>query len=320
MQSAVVEDDTTLSKPYWMWYLASYLLAKGDASALYISPVFADAPINRQHTVTMTYGSLPWYLDRYHEASAIGTPTGMMAWIHTNHTRSTASINGTNMLPNFSSPDQSNESLARGWNDIGAGTYRRVAPTLIHGLKSYAIEVACYSAEEQAGAKHEWQAPLGKPLKSSFLLLSGWSKAMVDGVGSARDYSLYVDLMYVDGTLLEGQLVSFAAGVRGWQEAQLHIRLTKPVANINVYCLYRKRIGRVLFAGVSLTAHADQLPAVATRPYSGGFVAANPQPIGTPGVRVELPQGRLYRNLATNETVSGHVTVVARNATVLLLV
>lgn len=55
MQSAVAEDDSTLDEPWWVWYLASYLLAKGESSALYISPVFADAPVNRQHTVTMTY-------------------------------------------------------------------------------------------------------------------------------------------------------------------------------------------------------------------------------------------------------------------------
>jgi 2,5-diketo-D-gluconate reductase A len=80
MQSAVSEDDSTLSTPYWLWYLASYLLAKGDASALYISPVFADAPVDRQHTVTMTYGQVPWYLTRYREASVIGTAIGMIEW------------------------------------------------------------------------------------------------------------------------------------------------------------------------------------------------------------------------------------------------
>jgi hypothetical protein len=79
-QSAVVEDDTTLSAAYWRWYLASYLLAKGDASALYISPVFADAPLNRQHTVTMTYGQIPWYLNRYRQASAVGVAAAPMVW------------------------------------------------------------------------------------------------------------------------------------------------------------------------------------------------------------------------------------------------
>ena len=320
MQSAVVEDDTTLSKPYWLWYLASYLLSKGDASALYISPVFADAPVNRQHTVTMTYGSLPWYLDRYFEASSIGTPAGVMEWIHVNHTRSVAINSSNNLLPDFSMPDQSNESLARGWLDLGVGTYRREA-TVTHDRGSYAIEVICKSTNAQAGAKHEWQAPSSQPLQASVLLLSGWSKSLVNGAGLARDYSLYVDLTYVDGTLLEGQLVSFAAGMHDWQQAQLRIYLTKPVAKMNIYCLYRNRVGRVLFDGLSLTAHADQLPGVATRQYSGGFVVANPLSLGTPAVRVELPHvdGRSYRDLETNETVEGHVMVLARNATVLLL-
>ena len=78
------EDDATLSELYWQWYLASYLLTKGAASALYISPVFADAPADRQHTVTMTYGMVPWYLPRYDAASAIGAPAGPIVWVGAN--------------------------------------------------------------------------------------------------------------------------------------------------------------------------------------------------------------------------------------------
>ena len=48
-------------------------------------------------------------------------------------------------------------------------------------------------------------------------------------------------------------------------------------------------------------------------------MAANPLLEGTQAVRVELPLGKTYRNLVTNETVAGHVMVLARNATVLLL-
>ena len=81
MQSAVAEDDSTLSERYWHWYLASYLLAKGSSSALYISPVFADAPADRQHTVTMTYGQLPWYQLRFLAASSVGSPAGPLVWV-----------------------------------------------------------------------------------------------------------------------------------------------------------------------------------------------------------------------------------------------
>ena len=207
------------------------------------------------------YGKVPWYLARYHNASPVGSPAAAMAWVQAtlNHSRWPAVNGSENLLPSFSVPEQSNTSLARGWLDLGVGTYRREA-AVTHAGSSYAIEVICQSASEQAGAKYEWVASSGQPLHASFLLLSGWSKALVDGAGSARDYSLYVDLVYADGTLLEGQIASFLPGVHDWQQTQLRINLDKPVAQINVYCLYRNRVGTVFFDGLSLTAHADPRP------------------------------------------------------------
>ena len=201
---------------------------------------------------------MPWYLARYHNASPVGSPIAEMAWVQVtlNHSRWPEVNSSENLLPSFSLPEQSNTSLARGWLDLGVGTYRREA-AITHAGSSYAIEVICQSVSEQAGAKYEWVASSDQPLHASFLLLSGWSKALVNGAGSARDYSLYVDLMYADGTLLEGQLASFAAGVHGWQQTQVRINLDKPVTQINVYCLYRNRVGTVFFDGLSLTAHAD---------------------------------------------------------------
>lgn len=58
---------------------------------------------------------------------------------------------------------------------------------------------------------------------------------------------------------------------------------------------------------------------MAVREYSGGFVAANPLPQGSPPVRVELPQGKSYRVVGGDEIVKGHLMLLARNATVLLL-
>ena len=147
---------------------------------------------------------------------------------------------------------------------------------------------------------------LGRPLQASYLLLRGWSKAVVNGFGSARDYSLYVDLTHADGTLLEGQVVPFSAGVHDWQERELEIQLTKPVTKMNVYCLYRRRIGQVYFANIVMTAHSNPRAAAATREFSEGYVAANLLPEGTQPIRVDLPPGKVYRDLVTNESVTGH--------------
>jgi hypothetical protein len=85
------------------------------------------------------------------------------------------------------------------------------------------------------------------------LIISGWSRAQnVDGVPD-NDYSVYVDLTYMDGSVLWGQTASFATGTHGWQERQLILQPTKPLRSMNVYALFRNHAGTVWFAG--FTAH-----------------------------------------------------------------
>jgi hypothetical protein len=74
-QSVETEFDA-ISDEYWTWWLACYLLAKGNASALYVTPVFPLGPKGDQYT----YGRAPWYHDRYHAASAIGHAVDWMNW------------------------------------------------------------------------------------------------------------------------------------------------------------------------------------------------------------------------------------------------
>jgi hypothetical protein len=61
---------------YWTWWLASYLLGKGNASALYVTPVFPDGAAGDQYT----YGRSPWFRERYLAASAIGHPVRHLEW------------------------------------------------------------------------------------------------------------------------------------------------------------------------------------------------------------------------------------------------
>src|SRR5262249_15629375 len=50
------------------------------------------------------------------------------------------------------------------------------------------------------------------------LVVRGWSKASAVSGAADSNYSLYVDLTYVDGTPLWGQSASFRPGTHDWQE------------------------------------------------------------------------------------------------------
>ena len=56
-----------------------------------------------------------------------------------------------------------------------------------------------------------------------------WSKA--EGVTGSpdTDYSLYLDLVYADGTPLWGQIAPFATGTHDWQRRQVVVLPEKPV-------------------------------------------------------------------------------------------
>ncbi len=74
-----------------------------------------------------------------------------------------------------------------------------------------------------------------------------WSKAQ--GVGGARDsdYSLYLDLVYTDGSPLWGQTASFSVGTHDWQKAQVLVFPEKPVKSVSFHVLLRRHSGKAWF-------------------------------------------------------------------------
>lgn len=79
------------------------------------------------------------------------------------------------------------------------------------------------------------------------IVATAWSKA--EGVGGARDhdYSLYLDLLYTDGTPLWGQVDSWPVGTHDWQKAQVLVFPEKPVASVSFYMLLRGHAGKAWF-------------------------------------------------------------------------
>lgn len=68
----------------------------------------------------------------------------------------------------------------------------------------------------------------------------------VEGSASG-DYSLYLDLVYTDGTSLWGQTALFDGGTHDWQRREVVILPNKPVRQVSVYLLLRNRAGKAWF-------------------------------------------------------------------------
>ncbi|HID22452.1 MAG TPA: hypothetical protein EYP14_08625, partial [Planctomycetaceae bacterium] len=84
------------------------------------------------------------------------------------------------------------------------------------------------------------------------LVIGLWSKA--EGVSGTPDtnYSLYVDLVYEDGTPLWGQAAPFSTGTHDWEYREVTIVPQKPIRQLTVYGLFRGHTGTVWFDDCSV--------------------------------------------------------------------
>jgi len=74
-----------------------------------------------------------------------------------------------------------------------------------------------------------------------------WSKA--EGVTGSPDgnYSLYLDLVFADGTPLWGQIAPFAVGTHDWQRRQVVVLPEKPIRSLSFHMLLRGHGGKAWF-------------------------------------------------------------------------
>ena len=80
------------------------------------------------------------------------------------------------------------------------------------------------------------------------------AQSKAEGVGGGRnsDYSLYLDLVYSDGTPLWGQVDTFSVGSGDWEKAEVTVFPEKPVKSVSFHLLLRRHAGRALFRGAEL--------------------------------------------------------------------
>lgn len=97
---------------------------------------------------------------------------------------------------------------------------------------------------------------------------------------SDNNYSVYLDLTFVDGTQLWGQAAPFSTGTHGWQRRQVTVLPEKPVARVSFYMLLRGHSGIAWFRDPVLrqleapdSAHFfEGVPVILREPPREGFL------------------------------------------------
>ncbi len=92
-----------------------------------------------------------------------------------------------------------------------------------------------------------WGVPLKQTQATPFTIYAE-SFAEAATTGLARGYSIYLDITFMDGAKLYGQISEFAPdSTRGWQRKSVNVTPDKPVKHVSLYLLYRGRAGKVRF-------------------------------------------------------------------------
>ncbi|HEX6970910.1 MAG TPA: hypothetical protein VF234_01675, partial [Limnochordia bacterium] len=115
------------------------------------------------------------------------------------------------------------------------------------------------------------------------------AESRAENVSGASDqnYSLYLDIIFQDGTPLWGQTGNFQTGTHDWERQTVIVSPTKPIREIYVYALFRHHTGRAWFRNIEYAplgkgAGFDGIPV--------GPAAVIPPP-GQPIARVSSAEG-----------------------------
>lgn len=120
------------------------------------------------------------------------------------------------------------------------------------------------------------------------IVVRGWSRA--EGVSGSADsgYSIYVDIVYADGTPLWGQTGNFRCGTHDWEQREFVILPEKPVRTLSLYCLVRGHSGRVWFDDIAVAEVVATGNAVV---FQGTPMQWTPPPEALPGTRRSFETG-----------------------------
>ena len=129
----------------------------------------------------------------------------------------------------------------------------RLSEDILHDVKEiaarYGVSIARADVKDLVfpGNLQEIMLGYSDSCKDGGILASAWSKAENVSGPADSNYSLYLDLLYTDGTPLWGQIAPFGAGTRDWERREVVVIPEKPVKHVSFYMLLRGHSGKAWF-------------------------------------------------------------------------
>lgn len=142
---------------------------------------------------------------------------------------------------------------AQGWEPAGSGGYRLATELSYRGSRS--IFCATDNVSEWAGARQIIELNQATPVP---ITVGGWSKSQDVSGEKNGDYSVYADVLYMDGTCLYGKNAAFDTGTHDWQHSTITVNPEKPIKSIALYVLLRNKTGRAWFDDVSVVSDGTE--------------------------------------------------------------
>ena len=134
-----------------------------------------------------------------------------------------------------------------GW--IPYGSSYTASTTTVHG-GTRSLQCAATTATDVHGG---YQTIVLNQTTPRAIKLSGWSKALSVTGSSDSDYSVYLDIVYTNGTPLWGQIIPFSVGTHDWEYKETFILPALPIKQLNCYVLFRNsHTGTVWFDDITV--------------------------------------------------------------------
>jgi hypothetical protein len=105
----------------------------------------------------------------------------------------------------------------------------------------------CDNASDATAQRGVSQTVVLNQTRPEPIIATAWSRAEAVGGGRNSDYSLYLDLVYSDGTPLWGQVAPFNVGTHAWEKKQVVVFPEKPIRSVSFHVLFRRHTGKAWF-------------------------------------------------------------------------
>ncbi len=131
------------------------------------------------------------------------------------------------------------------------------------GFEREGKELVCDNAGDPQAQRGASQSVVLNQSRAEPLVATVLSRCEAVSGSADNDYSLYLDLTYIDGTYLWGQTAPFDVGTHDWQRRQVVVFPDKPIRQVTLHLLLRGHSGLARFRDPVLRELST--PAGATR-------------------------------------------------------